>query len=165
MKKLITVFLTAALLNSTNASAWSLFHEQTYDECILENMKGVTSDDAANKIAGACVIKTSKPNGKASTCKDRKLTEAEVNLVSGNATVQSYGWMTVKLYNGNKKIIINGGKVRLIDNVSKKTMDYNMLIYPSISPLETSLDINIQLLNAPKKFDWNFYDLTTQICN
>jgi hypothetical protein len=36
-----------------NASA-ELFGPNNYEECILENMKGVTSDQAAHAIRNAC---------------------------------------------------------------------------------------------------------------
>ena len=37
-----------------NSYAWSLFAPKNFHECILENMKGVTSDDAAGAIMYAC---------------------------------------------------------------------------------------------------------------
>jgi hypothetical protein len=59
MKVFATLIMTVSLvLVNANAYAWSLFNKQTYEECILESMKGVTSDDAANEIKMACILKT-----------------------------------------------------------------------------------------------------------
>ena len=55
MKK--TIFCALALIVSTNVMAWSLFGPKTYEECILENMKGVSSDTAANEVKAACYLK------------------------------------------------------------------------------------------------------------
>ena len=38
----------------THAFAWDLFGTQTYEDCIFENMKNVTSDVAAATIRNAC---------------------------------------------------------------------------------------------------------------
>lgn len=50
MKK--TIFCALPLIVSTNVMAWSLFGPKTYEECILENMKGVSSDTTANEVKG-----------------------------------------------------------------------------------------------------------------
>ena len=42
------------LLVSTNVFAFSLFGPKNYDECVLENMKGVSSDTAASLVALSC---------------------------------------------------------------------------------------------------------------
>ena len=42
------------LLVSTNVFAFSLFGPKNYDECVLENMKGVSSDTAARLVANSC---------------------------------------------------------------------------------------------------------------
>jgi hypothetical protein len=39
------------------AYSWSLFGAKNYDECILENMKNVKTDSAANAVAYACASK------------------------------------------------------------------------------------------------------------
>lgn len=56
MKTLIqscTVFVIYLLLSS-HALAWSPFGPKTYEDCILQGMKGVTSDVAARTIQAAC---------------------------------------------------------------------------------------------------------------
>jgi len=51
MKKLIILFL---LMDSTNVLAWNMFGPSDYDECILENMKGVDSEAGANLVNKSC---------------------------------------------------------------------------------------------------------------
>ena len=46
--------LMLLLLVSTNVFAFSLFGPKNYDECVLENMKGVSSDTAARLVANSC---------------------------------------------------------------------------------------------------------------
>jgi hypothetical protein len=51
MKKLIGLIL---FLISTNIYAWNVFGPKDYDECILKNMKGVTSDIGARFVDKSC---------------------------------------------------------------------------------------------------------------
>ena len=50
--KILSLFLL--FLVSTNIFAFSLFGPKNYDECILENMKGVSSDIAARLVDNSC---------------------------------------------------------------------------------------------------------------
>ena len=50
--KILSLFLL--FLVSTNIFAFSLFGPKNYDECILENMKGVSSDIAARLVNNSC---------------------------------------------------------------------------------------------------------------
>jgi hypothetical protein len=51
MKKLIGLML---FLISANIYAWNVFGPKDYDECILENMKGVNSDFGARLVNKSC---------------------------------------------------------------------------------------------------------------
>ncbi len=57
MKK--KIFFALALMTSANAMAWTLFGPKNYDECILQNMKGVTDKTAAELIMMSCSNKFS----------------------------------------------------------------------------------------------------------
>ncbi|MCX7083196.1 MAG: hypothetical protein NT008_07535 [Methylococcales bacterium] len=50
--KILSLFLL--FIVSTNIFAFSLFGPKNYDECILENMKGVSSDIAARLVDNSC---------------------------------------------------------------------------------------------------------------
>ncbi len=49
--KIIIVLL---LLVSTNANAWSLFGYDNYEDCVLEESKKTTNDQAARNVLIAC---------------------------------------------------------------------------------------------------------------
>jgi hypothetical protein len=51
MKKLTVLIL---YLVSTNVFAWNILGPKNYDECILENMRGVTSDIGARLVEKSC---------------------------------------------------------------------------------------------------------------
>ncbi len=51
MKKLTLLFL---LMVSNSSFAWSVFGPKDYDECILQNMKGVNTDVGAKLINKSC---------------------------------------------------------------------------------------------------------------
>lgn len=51
MKKLTVLIL---FLVSTNVFAWNILGPKNYDECILENMRGVTSDIGARLVERSC---------------------------------------------------------------------------------------------------------------
>jgi hypothetical protein len=51
MKKIIILIL---LLASNDVLSWSLLGPNTYDECILENMKGVNTDLGARLVNKSC---------------------------------------------------------------------------------------------------------------
>jgi hypothetical protein len=50
------IFLKVLLLMFVSSScfAWSVFGPKDYDECILENMKGVNNDIAAHAVKKSC---------------------------------------------------------------------------------------------------------------
>ena len=57
MKKVLVLLL---LIVSTNVLAFSLFGPKNFDECVLEYMKGVSSDDASHIIVRTCRRKFSE---------------------------------------------------------------------------------------------------------
>ena len=167
MKKIsFSLFLFLVLTTCSFLSyAWNPFKKQTYEDCILENMKGVKSDDAAHQIKFACEIKmySGQSSSNTKSCTNRKLTAEESKLVSGNAVVESYGYLKVHVYNGNKNITINEVKAKLIDIEAKQEFDFQ-LTNSVVKPISTSGEMLAKLLYAPKKWNWYLYDITTEIC-
>jgi hypothetical protein len=143
------------------------FKEQNFEDCLLENLKGVKSDDAAADIRMACAIKNSKNSKNISyqtrKCENRELTLDEKKLVNGRAIVE-YDWLTVILHNGNSNIKINGVKVKLIDKETTDEFIFDLSHY-KVEPLKTSEKMLSKLLYPPKKWDWNVHELTTEVCN
>ena len=132
---------------------------------MLENLKGVKSDDAAADIKYACAVKTSnnKSTSNERKCQNRELTIDEKKLINATALIESHGWMTVKIHNGNSNVRINGVKVKLIDLESKKEFNFDLSHY-KVEPLKTSKEMLAELLYVPKKWNWYLYDLTTEVC-
>jgi len=159
---ILFVFLSTAGVSY----AWNPFKAETYEDCILKNMKDAKNDNAVREIRQACRLKIEERNWaeeKSKKCESRLLTADERKLVSGNAVVETYGWLKVKIYNGNKNITINGVKARLIDKETQKSFDFN-LTNTTVQPISTSGEMLAQLLYAPNKWDWFFYDVTTEVC-
>jgi hypothetical protein len=166
MKKLISfIFLMALYCVSVNTFAWNPFKKQNYDECILENMKGVTSDSAAREIRYACLNKTSDSDANSKKCSNRFLTTAEESLVTPSAYELSSGdrYLKLNVHNNNKNITVTGFKVFIKDLQTNKTLSYEVS-YPTIKPLTTSPQILVEILYAPKKYQWNIYEVTTEVC-
>ena len=97
-------------------------------------------------------------------CKNRKLTAEETKLITGNAVVEGYGFLKVKLYNGNRNLKITGVKVRLFDKEAQKSFDFDMS-NANVEPISTSGEMLAELLYAPKKWDWYIYEMYTEVCN
>ena len=129
-------------------------------------MKGVTNDDAASEIKFACESKTYKENSSnanSKKCVKRFLTAEETKMVTANAVVESYGWLKVKVYNGNNNISITEVKVRIIDKETQKSFDFNMS-NATVNPISTSGEMLAQLLYVPKKWEWYVLPLATEVC-
>jgi hypothetical protein len=58
----LILFCLSFFCTSFSANAWSPFGPNNYDDCIIKNMKGVTSDRAANLIRHSCRQKFPLPN-------------------------------------------------------------------------------------------------------
>jgi hypothetical protein len=97
-------------------------------------------------------------------CTNRFLSPAEAKLVTPYAKSLSSGYMTLQVHNNNKNLIVTGFKIYIKDLDSNKTLNYEVT-YPKIEPLKTSDEINIKILFAPKKPEWDIYEITTEVCS
>lgn len=152
-----------ALLFSINVYA-GLFGPSNYEECLLENMKGVTSDEAANAIKYACATKYSEKAVK-KRCKERELTAVEKSKVSGNASISNYGnpYFSGKFYNGNKAINISAVTVMIGAANIKPPQEYNLFLQYPINPMSSG-DAGISVQVSPTKdFEWGIMSMKT--CN
>lgn len=154
------LFFVFAILFTTQSSA-ALWGAEDYDECVIEAMKGVTSDVAARAIKSSCRAKfTPKiPETEDITKYVSKTTEAK-----GGFYTSSYnGELTfeVSLYNGNSDYIINNMIVRLSykDKNSKSgsvvTRDYrasSLGVYPLSNG--KMIGINVEA-NKPELISWD----------
>lgn len=99
------------------AAGW--FGPKNYDECILESMKGVTSDVAARAIMRSCREKFSTQNQPKT--KTRPLTKDELENLDGRAGSAAYGdRFEGTLYNGNRDITVFEVSIVIVSTVDGK---------------------------------------------
>jgi hypothetical protein len=143
------------------SSAWSLFGPKTVEECILENMKGVTSDAAAKSIEEACFEKYYQPTKK-KQCKLRELNKNEVDSVKGTGGVRDIGspYFSVRLYNGSG-VQIEQIKVYIFADNIKPGQEYDLTVLEPIKP-KSSTDVGASIQVFPtKNFSWGIYQMKT----
>ena len=98
MKKILFVLVIAFASFSAQAQFGGLFGPENYDQCILENMKGVTSDVAAGQIANSC--RKEFPAEEKTAGRPLSPEELEkITLIS--YTWPDYGYLTLELHNAN----------------------------------------------------------------
>jgi hypothetical protein len=167
MKKVLCVSIMFLVVPSffIHANAWNPFKKQTYEECLLENLKGVTSDRAAFNIEMACLQTTGKDRDdeRRKICDKKALTTEQRKLITSSAKIESYGYLKLEIYNGNTDISLNEMKVRLIDVDANKRFNFDISHY-DVEPLSVSAEIPIKLLYIPEKWNWLLFDLYTEVC-
>lgn len=139
------VMLAASHVTATHAA--SLFGPSDYDECILENMKGVTSDRAAMLIHRSCARRfpeTAYPTpiyqpspeialpAEVIDDIDTKLFELTLRRPDGR------NHMSIEIYNGNADWEISSLVIRIHDQDTGEYRDYEIKsslkkIYPLTS--------------------------------
>ena len=153
------LFLLVFILNINNASAWTIFGPRSLEDCILENMKGVTSNDAARQIRVACMIKF--PGDEPKKCKMREMTTAEANNVTGNASISSIPYFLGKFYNGNSAATVDEIVVIFRADNIKIPQEYKLhLSYPIEPKSSQTAGITVQL-KPTKNFEWSITSLKT----
>ena len=122
MKRLFTVICLFIWMPIPVMGGW--FGPSNYEECILENMKGVSSDKAVREIRRACRVKFPYK-----TAKKRNIPRKDLKDITGEA------WFLEKalphasrkhnihnfyasLYNNNAKWIISQVKIRITDKAT-----------------------------------------------
>ena len=83
-KLLTTIILLFSFVTVSSGANAQLFGPRDYDECILENMRGVTSNSAAASIRRSCLQKFPRPaNGPLSAAELGKLNLTELSWEGG----------------------------------------------------------------------------------
>lgn len=132
---------------STASANWldSLFGYRSFDECILDKMQGVTSDQAARSIAFACknITKSDELEMSSSnkeTC-PKLLTSEQKRGVSGQSTIRNQTNIYMDLYNASRNHKISHVEVS-ITGQSADTVFVRELILrgaTNILPLSTGV--------------------------
>jgi len=154
-------FFAILIFNFNYSYAWSLFGASTFEDCILENMKGVTNEDAALQIRAACMMKF--PGEERKKCKLRDLTKLEASNVVGTASISNYGYayFSGDFYNGNTKITLDEITVIFRADNIKTPQEYTLFMSNPIQP-KSSGTAGIRVQVAPtKNFEWNLRALAT----
>jgi hypothetical protein len=115
MKILPTIIIT--IFPSLVFGGW--FGASNYDECILESMKGVTSNLAAAEITDSCWSKFPSNTEKKPYA---KLTPDELSLLTGRAGYSGNGRFAGKLYNGNNEITVSEISFRVQTKINGKVI-------------------------------------------
>ena len=111
-----------------------LFGPSTYDECILDSMKGVTSDIAARFVARSC--REQFPKSQKKTPETSTLSQPQLIKVTGRAGGNSY--FSGSLYNGNKSLVITEITINISTTVSGNEVSRSYTEAVKIAPQKTS---------------------------
>lgn len=147
------LIIIACIYPSVSIGGW--LGPSNYDECVLESMKGVTSDAAAGAIVRSCRSKFSEkiPN-------DSEVPANVVGQLDGRAAMTDYGYFKGSIYNGNKDWTITQITVVLVPKTKVKSPDparrareYNVNF--SVPPL-TNSDFSVSADGGgSSEFDWS----------
>lgn len=148
-----TCLFIALLCPAVAIAGW--FGQSNYDECVLESMKGVTSDVAAGAIMRSCRDKF--PEKRPS---DSEVPLSVVNQLDGRAGMTNYGYFKGNLYNGNKEWTITQITVILAPKDKSKSAveksrpkEYNVNVM--VPPLTNSnFSVSADSTGA-SEFDWS----------
>jgi hypothetical protein len=132
-----------------------VFGYKNYEECILDKMKGVTSDSAAAQIARAC-RKLTEDNTE-SKCTTTNITSGEANNITGRASVSGFGTFTASLYNGNRDLRVKSIEFVIIGKVDGKDFNRHYKKDVNIKPLSNEEVLVSIGVNKIEEFSWYIY--------
>jgi hypothetical protein len=149
-----SIFL--ALFFSTASAQAQLWGPKDYQDCILKNMKGVTSDVAARAIANSCFQKfpvATKPK-----CKTRKLRFWEIHFLTGSASIffANGAWFDARIYNGAERVLVQELTFEISAENIKPGQRYK---WSSEIPPLTTASVSFPVEKMPTKdFSWKILD-------
>jgi len=118
----LSIFVVVSIFPMTAVSGW-FGSPSDYDECILKNMKGVTSDLAAKLVRRSCIEKFPK--------KERhtiELSDQILKKIDGKAGIRQYGDFEGQIFNGNENWTITSLTIRIVDNTTRNHRDYKTAV-------------------------------------
>ncbi|MGO2181796.1 hypothetical protein [Pseudoalteromonas sp. 20-MNA-CIBAN-0454] len=125
---------------------------ETYDECILENMKGVKSDVGAKLIHRSCYEK----NKKQTTPKEIKQLGVKERLnLTGRASLGYSNYYSGNIYNGNESITVTELKIKITTTNGKSKTSRYYIDEVNIPPLTSkSFGVDIILGGSGSEYSW-----------
>ena len=153
-RRILMVSVFTCLFSSVTYAGW-LGGPSDYDECILEGIKGVTSDVAAQLIRQSCQKKFPR---KTPEDKSVELPNSALEKIEGKAGTSSIGYFEGSLFNGNTDWHITSLTVRIVDNKTKQYRDYetsvNQGLYSSSLPPLARGEFSFKPYEMPKDNSW-----------
>jgi len=148
-----TLFFLLAIFSSYTHSDW-FGGPNDYDECILENMKGVESNAAAYSIRKSCRKKFPEESNNEKLV---PLPPEVLKTIDGKAFMTSYGWFKGSIFNGSENWHIASLRIRITDNVLETSRDYHTSFStpssPHISPLSRG-EFSFKPFDVPSDMTW-----------
>lgn len=149
------LLMALSLIATGNAYSGWFGGLNNYDECILESMKGVTSDVAAKLIQQSCRKKFPRESQEQ---KSVPLPDTVLQEIEGKAGMTDYGYYKGNIFNGSDSWHITSLKVRIIDNKSKKYRDYDASVsqgvYTTSLPPLSKGEFSFQPYDIPEDRSW-----------
>jgi hypothetical protein len=153
LTRVVIALLLCSLATSSNA--WTLFGPKNYDECILEGMKGVTSDKAANAVIQACLNKFSTPK---KTCTPSPFAKKDYANLEFTASADTR-FFRARVYNAHKEKNIQSIKFEISAPNINPPQTYRLDFYPIVAP-QSSGDGIVELLDKPmEKWNWRIVEI------
>lgn len=151
----IRVLIAALLfLLSTSSYSWTLFGPKNHDECILEGMKGVTNDVAANAVFQACSNKFSTPEQSCHPTPFSKIDYANLSF-----SVDNSKFFTVRVYNAHEKKNIQSIRFMISAANMNPPQTYKLNFYPIVAP-QSSGEGGVELYQKPEgKWNWEILEI------
>ena len=147
----VAVFLLVTFLSS--GSLVGCFGQSNYDECIIESIKGVTSDVAARLVALSCREKfPEKPKEQKKT---RELSSEELEQVTGRAGDSIGNYFHGNLYNGNTDVTITQVSFNITTRLSGQEVSRTYIADINISSQKTA-DFTLSIVKSDKGADYSW---------
>lgn len=125
---------------------------RNYDDCVLENMRGATSDVAAREIRESCESKFPE----VSEAHDvRPLTEEELEKLTGKAGLRFGNYYAGSIYNGNSTVTVSEFEIGLITTSGgeKKARAYNAAV---TVPPRTTKDFGFDIITGDSEAEYKW---------
>lgn len=134
-----SLFLVLLICPAVSFAGW--FGHSSYDECVLDSMKGVTSDMAARAVVQSCRNKFPK---KSPT--DAEIPADVVSQLDGRADMTNYGYFKGRIYNGSKDWTVTQVTIVLVAKAKDKISVENP------RPREYNVDVTVPPLTDNEFF-------------
>ena len=150
--KALSYIILLILVSPITTSA-GFFGPSNYDECVLENMKGVTSDQAARAIQAACTKKF--PLEKEDLSKYENISKEKLDKIDGKASLKFDNYFGGHLYNGNSDVTIKQVTIVVETKIGDEIKKNEYIEDIDIKPLETK-DFGVSILKGDSGADYNW---------